>query len=144
MADHHRSRRVAFADLLPLVGATLGALVGVLAAYLHSPTAGLISLIFFVVYQQVENGMIYPWLMARKVKINPLSVLLSVLLAVVLPDSMLDEPAPGGWGARPSEPRSRHHGCGWSSGHPVMRWNRALPKPHDDRHRPAGLTFRGQ
>ncbi|MDO8391527.1 MAG: AI-2E family transporter [Actinomycetota bacterium] len=75
---------VAFADLLPLVGATLGASVCVLAAYLQSPTAGLISLIFFVVYQQVENGVIYPWLMARKVKVNPLSVLLSVLLAVEL------------------------------------------------------------
>jgi predicted PurR-regulated permease PerM len=75
---------VAFADLLPLVGATLGASVCVLAAYLHSPTAGVISLIFFVVYQQVENGVIYPWLMARKVKVNPLLVLLSVLLAVEL------------------------------------------------------------
>jgi predicted PurR-regulated permease PerM len=119
---------VAFADLLPLVGATLGASVCVLAAFLHSPTAGVVSLIFFVVYQQIENGVIYPWLMARKVKVNPLSVLLSVLLAVelfgiigallavpvsgafqvvvkatrhnhsreqlVLPDSMLDEPAP--------------------------------------------------
>ncbi|MGB8857680.1 MAG: AI-2E family transporter [Ilumatobacteraceae bacterium] len=75
---------VAFADLLPLVGATLGASVCVLAAYLHSPTAGLVSLVFFIVYQQVENGAIYPWLMARKVKVNPLSVLLSVLLAVEL------------------------------------------------------------
>jgi predicted PurR-regulated permease PerM len=119
---------VAFADLLPLVGATLGASVCVVAAYLHSPTAGIVSLIFFVVYQQIENGVIYPWLMARKVKVNPLSVLLSVLIAVelfgivgallavpvsgafqvvlkatrqnrsrdqlVLPDSILDEPAP--------------------------------------------------
>ncbi len=75
---------VAFADLLPLVGATLGASVCVLASYLHSPTAGLIALIFFVVYQQIENGVIYPWLMARKVKVNPLVVLLSVLLAVEL------------------------------------------------------------
>jgi predicted PurR-regulated permease PerM len=75
---------VAFADLLPLVGATLGASVCVVSAYLHSPTAGLIALIFFVVYQQIENGVIYPWLMARKVKVNPLSVLLSVLLAVEL------------------------------------------------------------
>jgi predicted PurR-regulated permease PerM len=72
---------VAFADLIPLVGATLGAAVGVLASYLHSPTAGLIALIFFVAYQQLENGVIYPWLMARKVKVNPLVVLLSVLLA---------------------------------------------------------------
>ncbi len=75
---------VAFADLIPLVGATLGAAACVLAAYLHSPTAGLISLIFFVVYQQLENGVIYPWLMARKVQVNPLMVLLSVLLAVEL------------------------------------------------------------
>jgi predicted PurR-regulated permease PerM len=75
---------VAFADLLPLVGATLGASVCVLAAYLHSPTAGLISLVFFVIYQQFENGVAYPWLMARKVKVNPLVVLLSVLLAVQL------------------------------------------------------------
>ena len=75
---------VAFADLLPLVGATIGAAVAVLAAYLHSPTAGIIALIFFVIYQQIENGVIYPWLMARKVQLNPLSVLLSVLLAVEL------------------------------------------------------------
>ena len=75
---------VAVADLIPLVGATLGAVVCVLAAYLHSPTAGVIAIIFFVVYQQVENGMIYPWMMARKVNVNPLTVLLSVLLAVEL------------------------------------------------------------
>ncbi|MCY7300546.1 MAG: AI-2E family transporter, partial [Ilumatobacteraceae bacterium] len=75
---------VAFADLIPLVGATIGAAASVLAAYLHSPTAGIIALIFFVIYQQLENGVIYPWLMARKVQVNPLLVLLSVLLAVEL------------------------------------------------------------
>ena len=73
---------VAVADLIPLVGATLGAAVCVIAAYLHSPTAGLISVIFFVVYQQIENGVLYPWIMARKVNVNPLGILLSVLLAV--------------------------------------------------------------
>lgn len=75
---------VAFADLIPLVGATIGAAACVLAAYLHSPSAGIIALIFFVIYQQIENGVIYPWLMARKVQVNPLMVLLSVLLAVEL------------------------------------------------------------
>jgi len=75
---------VAFADLIPLVGATIGAAASVLAAYLHSPGAGIIALIFFVIYQQIENGVIYPWLMARKVQVNPLVVLLSVLLAVEL------------------------------------------------------------
>ena len=73
---------VAFADLIPLVGATLGAAVCVIAAYVHSPTAGIITLVFFIVYQQIENGVLYPWIMARKVKVNPLVILLSVLLAV--------------------------------------------------------------
>ena len=73
---------VAVADLIPMVGATIGAAVSVLAAYLHSPTAGLVALIFFVIYQQIENGAIYPWMMSRKVNVNPLVVLLSVLLGV--------------------------------------------------------------
>ena len=73
---------VAVADLIPLVGATIGASVCVLAAYLHSPTAGIAALIFFIVYQQIENSAIYPWIMARKVNVNPLLVLLSVLLGV--------------------------------------------------------------
>ena len=73
---------VAVADLIPLVGATVGAAVCVIAAYLHSPTAGIVSIIFFVVYQQIENGVLYPWIMARKVNVNPVGILLSVLLAV--------------------------------------------------------------
>ena len=75
---------VAFADLIPLVGATIGAAVSVIAAYLHSPTAGIAAIIFFVVYQQVENGVIYPSIMARKVNVNPLGILVSVLLGVEL------------------------------------------------------------
>ncbi|HEY7626619.1 MAG TPA: AI-2E family transporter [Ilumatobacteraceae bacterium] len=75
---------VAVADLIPLVGATLGAAVCVIAAFLHSPTAGIVTLVFFVLYQQIENGILYPWIMARKVRVNPLVILLSVLLAVEL------------------------------------------------------------
>ena len=75
---------VAFADLIPLVGATLGAVVGVLAAFLVGTTPGVITLIFFVVYQQIENSVLYPTIMSRRVKVNPLIVILSVLLAVEL------------------------------------------------------------
>ena len=75
---------VAFADLIPLVGATLGAAVAVLAAFFHSPTAGIIALIFFIIYQQIENSVLYPSVMAKRVKINPLIVLLSVLLSVAI------------------------------------------------------------
>jgi predicted PurR-regulated permease PerM len=72
---------VAIADLIPLVGATLGGIIGVGAALLHSPTAGLIVLVFYVVYQQLENHLLQPVIMKRTVKLNPLTVLVAVLIA---------------------------------------------------------------
>lgn len=75
---------VAFADLIPLVGATLGAAVAVLASFLHNTTAGIVSLVFFIVYQQFENSVLQTKVMSRTVKVNPLVVLLSVLFGVEL------------------------------------------------------------
>ena len=75
---------VAVADLIPLVGATIGAIVASLAAFFHSPTAGIIAVVFFIVYQQIENSVLYPAIMAKRVRINPLVVLLSVLLSVAI------------------------------------------------------------
>ncbi|OZV83689.1 AI-2E family transporter [Micromonospora echinospora] len=75
---------VAVADLVPLVGATIGALVAAGAAFVHSPTAGIVTLVFFVLYQQVENHLLQPVIMARAVRLNPLTVLVSVLLAAEL------------------------------------------------------------
>jgi predicted PurR-regulated permease PerM len=71
-------------DLIPLVGATLGAIAATGAGFLHSPTAGIVVLVFFVVYQQVENHLLQPVIMARAVRLNPLTVLVSVLLSVEL------------------------------------------------------------
>ncbi|MFF5055931.1 AI-2E family transporter [Micromonospora sp. NPDC000663] len=75
---------VAVADLIPLVGATLGAVIAAGAGFLHSPTAGVIVLVFFVVYQQVENHLLQPLILSRAVRLNPLTVLVSVLLAAEL------------------------------------------------------------
>ncbi|SBT67089.1 Predicted PurR-regulated permease PerM [Micromonospora sediminicola] len=75
---------VAVVDLIPLVGATLGAIVAAGAGFLHSPTAGVVVLVFFVVYQQVENHLLQPVIMARAVRLNPLTVLVSLLLAAEL------------------------------------------------------------
>ena len=75
---------VAFADLIPLVGATIGAIVAVAAALFVSPTAGVIALVYFVLYQQFENSVLQIQIMARTVQVNPLVVLLSVLVGVEL------------------------------------------------------------
>ena len=75
---------VAFADLIPLVGATLGAIPTVAVAFLHSTAAGIGILVFYIVYQQFENHVLQPAIMAKTVHINQLFVLVSVLIGVEL------------------------------------------------------------
>jgi predicted PurR-regulated permease PerM len=75
---------VALVDLLPLVGGLLAGVPTVAFAFLHSPTAGIVTAIVFLVYQQVENHMLNPLIMSRTVKLNPLWVLLSVLAGAQL------------------------------------------------------------
>jgi predicted PurR-regulated permease PerM len=75
---------VAFADLIPMIGATLGAVPTIGFAFLHSTTAGVVALVFFIVYQQFENHVLQVSIMSRTVNLNPLSVLVSVLIGVEL------------------------------------------------------------
>jgi len=75
---------VGIADLVPLVGATLGGAVAVIAGFVESTTAGIVVLVFFVVYQQLENHLLQPLIFARTVKLNPLTVIVAILLGVEL------------------------------------------------------------
>ena len=75
---------VGFADLIPLVGATLGAIPTVGVAFLHSVPAGIAVLIFYVVYQQLENHILQPNIMSKTVSLRPLIVLITVLMGVEL------------------------------------------------------------
>ncbi len=75
---------VAIADLIPLVGATLGAVVATLAALVQSIPVGIGVLVFFIVYQQLENHLLQPLILSRAVKLNPLTVLISILIGVEL------------------------------------------------------------
>ncbi len=71
-------------DWLPLVGATIGATVVVIAALFHDPTAGVVMIIFFLIYQQIENHILQPLVQGRTVKMSPLMVLISVLIGIGL------------------------------------------------------------
>ncbi|GAA1302209.1 hypothetical protein GCM10009610_11040 [Pseudonocardia xinjiangensis] len=75
---------VAITDLIPLVGATIGAVVATIAGFVHSVPAGIAVLVFFVLYQQLENHLLQPLIFARTVKLNPLTVLVAILVAVEL------------------------------------------------------------
>jgi predicted PurR-regulated permease PerM len=75
---------VAILDLIPLAGATIaGILIGVVA-FLHSITAGIIVVVFFIVYQQIENHILQPVIYGRTVQLSPLAVLISILIGAEL------------------------------------------------------------
>jgi predicted PurR-regulated permease PerM len=73
---------VALLDLIPLAGATLGAIVVTLVALTDSITSAIIVAGFFVVYQQLENHLLQPIIYGRTVRLSPLAILLSVLIGV--------------------------------------------------------------
>lgn len=71
---------VAVLDLIPLAGATLGAIVVTLVAFSDSATAGIVVLVFTIVYQQLENHLIQPIVYGRTIALSPLAILVSVLI----------------------------------------------------------------
>jgi predicted PurR-regulated permease PerM len=75
---------VAILDLIPLAGATVAGIIVVVVAFLHSVPAGIIVLVFFVVYQQLENHFLQPVIYGRTVQLSPLAVLVSVLVGAEL------------------------------------------------------------
>jgi predicted PurR-regulated permease PerM len=75
---------VALLDLIPLAGATIAAIVVSAVAFIHSVPAGIVVLVFFVLYQQLENHVLQPVVYGRTVQLSPLAVLISVLIGAQL------------------------------------------------------------
>jgi len=75
---------VAILDLIPLAGATIAAILVTTVAFLDSTTAGIVILVFFVVYQQLENHVLQPVVYGRTVQLSPLAVLIAVLIGAEL------------------------------------------------------------
>jgi predicted PurR-regulated permease PerM len=76
---------MAFFGLIPLVGATIGGiLVGIVVAFISFPTGVIVWAAVLVVYQQVENNLLQPYVYGRAVQVHPLVVLISVLIGASL------------------------------------------------------------
>ena len=75
---------VGILDLIPLAGATIAGIIIAVVAFLHSIPAGIVVVVFFVVYQQVENHLLQPVVYGRTVQLSPLVVLISVLIGAEL------------------------------------------------------------
>jgi predicted PurR-regulated permease PerM len=88
---------VGIADLIPLVGATIAAvIVGIVTLFADFPIDTIIWVIWAIVYQQLENTVIQPQIQRRAVDLNPFVVLVSVLFGSTLfgvPGALLAIPA---------------------------------------------------
>jgi predicted PurR-regulated permease PerM len=71
---------VGILDLVPLAGATIAGIIIATVAFLHSIVAGIVVVVFFVVYQQIENHLIQPLVYNRTVALSPRAILIAVLI----------------------------------------------------------------
>lgn len=75
---------VAVCDLIPQIGATLGAIVVSIVGFASSLTVGIACVVFFIIYQQVENYLIYPKVMRRSVEVSDVAAIVAALLGAAL------------------------------------------------------------
>lgn len=73
---------IALFALLPMVGTILGSVIVVLACLLVSAPLALAVAIYFIIYQQIENVTIQPYIQSRGNNLTPLTVLVAALLGV--------------------------------------------------------------
>jgi predicted PurR-regulated permease PerM len=75
---------VAVLDVIPMIGATIGAVIVSAIAFATDPKIGLICVVFYVVYQQTENYLIYPRVMSRSVDIPGAATVIAALVGAAL------------------------------------------------------------
>ena len=75
---------VAIFGLIPLVGATIGAVVVVLVALFQSWQLGLVVTVYYVIYQQLENYVISPRVMSRSVSVPGAVAMIAALAGATL------------------------------------------------------------
>jgi predicted PurR-regulated permease PerM len=71
---------VAILDFIPLIGATIGAAIVSIIGFATSPTIGVICVVFYLCYQQVENYVLYPRIMASSVDVPGVVTVVAVLI----------------------------------------------------------------
>src|SRR5918994_2005920 len=62
----------------------VGAILVTTVAFLDATTSGVIVLVFFILYQQLENHVLQPVVYGRTVQLSPLAVLIAVLIGAEL------------------------------------------------------------
>lgn len=75
---------VALLDVIPMIGATLGAAIVTAIGFATDVRTGVICVVFYVVYQQVENYVVYPRVMAKSVDLPGAAIVIAALVGAAL------------------------------------------------------------
>lgn len=75
---------VALLDVIPMIGATIGAVVVTAIAFATDVKTGIICATFFLIYQQVENYVIYPRVMSKSVDVPGAVIVIAALVGAGL------------------------------------------------------------
>jgi predicted PurR-regulated permease PerM len=71
---------VGLLDFIPLIGATIGAVIVSIIGFATSVGIGIACVIFFTIYQQVENYLVYPRIMSRSMSVPAVVTIVAALL----------------------------------------------------------------
>jgi predicted PurR-regulated permease PerM len=75
---------VALLDVIPMIGATIGAVIVTAIGFAEDPKIGLACLVFYLIYQQVENYLIYPKVMSSSVDVPGSVTVIAALIGAAL------------------------------------------------------------
>ncbi len=75
---------VAVLDVIPMIGATLGAVIVSAIAFATDVKTGVICVVFYVIYQQLENYVIYPRVMSKSVDLPGAVIVIAALIGTAL------------------------------------------------------------
>lgn len=75
---------VALLDVIPMIGATIGAVIVCAIAFATDLKTGIVAVIFYIAYQQLENYVIYPRVMSRSVEIPGALTVIAALVGGTL------------------------------------------------------------
>ena len=75
---------VALLDVIPMIGATIGAVVVTAIGFAEDPKIGIACAVFYLIYQQVENYVIYPRVMSKSVDVPGAVTVIAALVGAAL------------------------------------------------------------
>lgn len=71
-------------SLVPMFGATIAGIIAALLLGLNDITAAVIYIVYFVIYQQVENNYISPTIQAKSIELSALAVLVAATVGLYM------------------------------------------------------------